>query len=313
MNRSEAFSILGITGDANYRDVGHITKAYRVASLKYHPDKNENSLESTAQFQKINEAYHYLLSTSTSTSTSTSAPSPNLPPSSYQELFVFFIRSMFSSKGCNGNAVEGSDIEAALMHIVSSNYDKLMKTLDKPTAVSVYEFMHEYADTLHLPEDTLEKMFKIVSDKMKSDNLVILNPTLTDVFHKKVYELEYESKRFTIPLWHSELYYTLTSESDLVVRCTICDIPDYMYIDENNHVSISIRTSVQRLLDAGAVTVTIPLVDPVEINIPSSALAVTTSPQLYVCPDPAGIPKINTRNPLDASILAGISVRVQLY
>ena len=308
MNRSEAFAILGITGDANGCDTGHITRAYRVASLKHHPDKNENSLESTAQFQKINEAYQYLLSTSTSANAANPSSSPAL---SYQELFVFFIRSMFARNG--NDAVDGSDIEAALMHIVSSNYDKLLKTLDKPTAVSVYEFMHEYADTLHLPEDTLEKMFKIVSDKMKSDNLVILNPTLTDVFHKKVYELEYESKRFTIPLWHSEVYYSLTGDSDLVVRCTICDIPEYMYIDENNHVTISIRTSVQRLLDTGAVTVTIPLVNPVEIKIPASALAVTAASQLYVCPDPVGIPKINTRNPLDASVLAGISVCVQLY
>ena len=221
---------------------------------------------------------------------------------------------MFARTGGN-DAVDSADIEAALMHIVSSNYDKLLKTLDKSTAVAVYEFMHEYADVLHLPEETLEKMFKIVSDKMKSDNLVILNPTLSDVFQKKVYDLEYESKRFAVPLWHNEMYYPLTSDSDLVVRCNISDVPDYMYIDENNHITLNIRTSIQRLLETGSVTVTIPLVDrPLEIKIPSHALVVTTASQLYVCPDPAvGIPKINTRAPLDASVLAGISVRIELY
>jgi hypothetical protein len=315
MNQAEAFAILGIPPDAvaRGRDAAYITKAYRVASLKHHPDKNENSPESTARFQKINEAYHYL-SSPASASASASMPTSFAGAFSYQEILVFFIRTMFARTG--NDAVDGADIEAALMHIVSSNYDKLLKTLDKSTAVAVYEFMHEYADVLHLPEDTLEKMFKIVSDKMKADNLVILNPTLSDVFQKKVYELEYESKRFKVPLWHNEVYYSLTSESDLVVRCNICDVPNYMYIDENNHITLSIRTSIQRLLDTGSVTVAVPLPDqpPVEIKIPSHALVITTAPQLYVCPDPAiGIPKINTRIPLDASILAGISVRVELY
>jgi hypothetical protein len=313
MNQTEAFYILGIPADVCARDMPYITKAYRMASLKHHPDKNENSPESTARFQKINEAYQYLDSHASTPSAASAMHSFAGGAFSYQEIFVFFIRTMFARTG--NDAVDSADIEAALMHIVSSNYDKLMKTLDKTTAVSVYEFMHEYADILHLPEDTLEKMFKIVSDKMKSDNLVILNPTLADVFGKKVYELEYESKRFSVPLWHNEMYYALTNDSDLVVRCTICDAPDYMYIDENNHITLSIRTSIQRLLDTGSITVTIPLLDqpPVEIKIPSSVLTVTTATQTYACPDPVGIPKINTRNLLDSSTLAGMSVCIELY
>jgi hypothetical protein len=311
MKQAEAFAILDIPADVNARDLAYITKAYRVASLKHHPDKNKNSPESTARFQKIIEAYNYL----TTSGAATAAPMPPFAGAvSYQEIFVFFIRTMFARTG-GSDAVDGADIEAALMHIVSSNYDKLLKTLDKSTAVAVYEFMHEYADVLHLPEETLEKMFKIVSDKMKYDNLVILNPTLSDVFQKKVYDLEYDSKRFAVPLWHNEMYYPLTSESDLVVRCNISDVPDYMYIDENNHITLNIRTSIQRLLDAGSVTVTVPLLErQLEIKIPSHALVVTTASQLYACPDPAiGIPKINTRAPLDASALAGISVRIELY
>jgi hypothetical protein len=313
MNQTEAFDILGIPADVCARDMPYITKAYRMASLKHHPDKNENSPESTARFQKINEAYQYLDFHASTHSAASAMHSFAGGAFSYQEIFVFFIRTMFARTG--NDAVDSADIEAALMHIVSSNYDKLMKTLDKTTAVSVYEFMHEYADILHLPEDTLETMFKIVSDKMKSDNLVILNPTLADVFGKKVYELEYESKRFSVPLWHNEMYYALTNDSDLVVRCTICDVPDYMYIDENNHITLSIRTSIQRLLDTGSVTVTIPLLDqpPVEIKIPSSVLTVTTATQTYACPDPIGIPKINTRNLLDSSTLAGMSVCINLY
>jgi hypothetical protein len=308
MHKVEALSILEIPTDgSNTYDSAYITKAYRIASLKYHPDKNENSPESTAKFQQINEAYQYLMSKTTTTTTTT-----DLLSSSYHDIFVFFIRAMFNRSGPVN--VNSDDIEAALMHIVSSNYDKLLHTLDKSTAVEVYEFMREYADILHLPSDALEKMFKIVSDKMKSDNVIILNPTLADVFQKKVYELEYESKHFTVPLWHNEIYYKLDNDADLVVRCNISDVPEYLYIDENNHITINIRTSIQKLLDTGSVTVCIPLSpDPLSITIPCHELIVVKNVQVYQCPDPIGIPRINTRKPLDDTIMAGINVCIELY
>ena len=314
MHKVEALSILEIPTSgsgsfgSNTYDSVYITKAYRIASLKYHPDKNENSPESTAKFQQINEAYQYLMSNTDTTTTT------DLLSSSYHDIFVFFIRTMFNRSGPQSVNVNSDDIEAALMHIVSSNYDKLLHTLDKSTAIAVYEFMREYADILHLPSDALEKMFKIVSDKMKSDNVIILNPTLADVFQKKVYELEYESKHFTVPLWHNEIYYKLDNDADLVVRCNISDVPEYMYIDENNHITINIRTSVQKLLDTGSVTVCIPLSpDPLSITIPCHELIVMKNVQVYKCPDPIGIPRINTRKPLDDTIMAGINVCIELY
>jgi hypothetical protein len=316
MHKAEALSILEIPTNGpigpNTYDSAYITKAYRFASLKYHPDKNENSPESTAKFQQINEAYQYLMSNIDTPTTTTTTELPSA--SSYHDIFVFFIRTMFNRSGSQSVNVNSDDIEAALMHIVSSNYDKLLHTLDKSTAIAVYEFMREYADILHLPSDALEKMFKIVSDKMKSDNVIILNPTLADVFHKKVYELEYESKHFTVPLWHNEIYYKLDNDADLVVRCNISDVPEYMYIDENNHITINIRTSVQKLLDAGSVTVCIPLSpDPLSITIPCHELIVMKNVQVYKCPDPIGIPRINTRKPLDDTIMAGINVCIELY
>jgi cytoskeletal protein RodZ len=176
MHKVEALSILEIPTDgSNTYDSAYITKAYRIASLKYHPDKNENSPESTAKFQQINEAYQYLMSKSnTNTTTTTTTTTTELPsPSSYHDIFVFFIRAMFNRSGIQPVNVNSDDIEAALMHIISSNYDKLLHTLDKSTAVAVYEFMREYADILHLPSDALEKMFKIVSDKIMQSPVMV--------------------------------------------------------------------------------------------------------------------------------------------
>jgi DnaJ-class molecular chaperone len=57
MNYDIYFSILNITRDSTLND---IKKAYRLLSIKHHPDKNGNA--SSDQFNKINEAYSILMS-----------------------------------------------------------------------------------------------------------------------------------------------------------------------------------------------------------------------------------------------------------
>jgi|688.fasta_scaffold127003_3 DnaJ-class molecular chaperone len=57
MNYDIYFSILNITRDSTLND---IKKAYRLLSIKHHPDKNGNA--SSDQFNKINDAYSILMS-----------------------------------------------------------------------------------------------------------------------------------------------------------------------------------------------------------------------------------------------------------
>ena len=57
MNYDIYFSILNITRDSTLND---IKKAYRLLSIKHHPDKNGNA--SSDQFNKINNAYSILMS-----------------------------------------------------------------------------------------------------------------------------------------------------------------------------------------------------------------------------------------------------------
>ena len=51
------YNILGINENSTKDE---IKKAYRTLQMKYHPDKNQNSLESIDMTQKINEAYETL-------------------------------------------------------------------------------------------------------------------------------------------------------------------------------------------------------------------------------------------------------------
>lgn len=51
------YDILGVPSSASEHD---IKKAYRAQAMQWHPDRNNNSVESQKKFQQINEAYEHL-------------------------------------------------------------------------------------------------------------------------------------------------------------------------------------------------------------------------------------------------------------
>ena len=287
-----------------------LVRQYRLESLKHHPDKNNNTPESTTRFQRINEAYCALLKRDNG-SVDADADASLHENETYGNIFLFFVRAKFGNGV--GAAAGISGIEDALLNIVANNYTKLLTNLDKQTAVQIYEFMQEYADIFYLRPDDLERMRTIVADKMKSDNIVILNPSLKDLLDKKIYRLEYEGHTFMVPLWHNEIYYPLDASGDreLIVRCNIDDLPDYVHVDDHNNMTINIRTSVQRAFDAGSITVSV-VPAALEFSIPASALILAKT-QCVCSSAGIGIPQINTRNVYDASMLARVDVCINLY
>jgi DnaJ-class molecular chaperone len=56
-NQTDLYEVLGVTKDSSQED---IKKAYRKLSLLLHPDRNNNSPESTDKYQKVNSAYEIL-------------------------------------------------------------------------------------------------------------------------------------------------------------------------------------------------------------------------------------------------------------
>ena len=55
--KKDYYEVLGVAKEASQED---IKKAYRKLSLQFHPDRNNNSLESTEKIQEINSAYDVL-------------------------------------------------------------------------------------------------------------------------------------------------------------------------------------------------------------------------------------------------------------
>ena len=55
--KKDYYEVLGIAKEASPED---IKKAYRKLSLQFHPDRNNNSPESTTKFQSISAAYEVI-------------------------------------------------------------------------------------------------------------------------------------------------------------------------------------------------------------------------------------------------------------
>ena len=58
MAKRDYYEVLGITKSASKEE---IKKAYRKLALKYHPDKNNDSIESNKIFIKIKSAYENIM------------------------------------------------------------------------------------------------------------------------------------------------------------------------------------------------------------------------------------------------------------
>jgi DnaJ-class molecular chaperone len=101
--KTDFYDILGVTKDATQEE---IKKAYRKLSLQLHPDRNNNSQESTQKYQEINSAYEVLSSEQERASYDRQRNSPfsNAGGHAYMEvnpsdIFNFLNKNVFEQMG----------------------------------------------------------------------------------------------------------------------------------------------------------------------------------------------------------------------
>jgi len=223
-------------------------------ALKYHPDKNGNSLNAKEKFQKINEAYDFLkneISISEKDNSDSDTDEENESNSSYDGILKTFIFGIM--KG------EYNDIISSIISDVVSGCKKislkLFEDLNKERAMEVYSFLSKYKNVLHISNDTISAVREIVLEKCKDDCVYILNPSIDDLLENNIYKLELNKTLYFVPLWHDELYFDGSgSGSDIIVKC-IPDLPDNISIDENNNLVVDIDIPLSAsLLDTDTYT-----------------------------------------------------------
>ena len=246
MNYKEAFCVLEIDIDnVEFKDItlDYLKRKYHKLALQNHPDKNGNTQESNEKFRMINEAYEFLKREITHfnpedfDNKKEDDPSPSL----YFEILQIFMRSMMESKY--------NDIISQLVNDIVMGCQKislkLFDNLDKDMSVGVYVFLSKYRFVLHLDENILEEIRKIVIHKYGNVEIYKLNPSITDLLNNNVYKLYVEDQLYLVPLWFNELYFD-GSGNEIIVLCEP-ELAENVKIDDDNNIYIEIQHLSQAL------------------------------------------------------------------
>jgi hypothetical protein len=251
---SKAFEELDI--DINLVSISAINivflkKKYRKQALKYHPDKNGNTLESNIKFQKINEAFQFLKSEFDCDFNEEQEQEQEQDPSfHYIPILQMFLKGVFKNKYTETFLDIVKDIVINLKKTISlSLFDKL----DKETAFTIYHFLSKYRDILHINQDILDQIREKIL--VLYENIIIykLNPSINDLLNNNMFKLYVDEKLYLVPLWFNESHFFNTKDGDgdldsenenkkeIIVLCDP-ELPDNIKIDEENdlHVEITI-------------------------------------------------------------------------
>jgi hypothetical protein len=255
MNIQLAFEELEITVMHDI-DIKYIKKQYHKLALKYHPDKN-TSESSKQKFQKINEAYNYLLNIFEETSDDYSDVSSE-DPTIYINILTAFIASFFDQDTIS---IILKEIVANYENITLSFLTNKFEQLDKQNSIDLFLLLHKYKDVFHINSETLHLVSLIISEKHKNDKLFILHPQFEDVLNHNVFKLVDDDQTYLVPLWHTELHFDSPNKThDVIVLCHPL-LPTNIQLDDYNNIYteiyISIKNQLSELLKTNRVSLSL--------------------------------------------------------
>lgn len=244
--------ILEFPEDEAPASLKELNKRYHRLALKYHPDK---AGEGTAErFKDINDAHKRVKSFF--------YPEDDIPDidTGYDSILQLFIQSILVKMSGGAGGGESRDaIQSLIAMIITKGIQSgitVFRNMDKHACITIFELLVKNQDIFGISREMMDELTKIVEEKTGNDLVVRLNPSLLDMLLDRVYILHEEGQTFYIPLWHSELHFTRTtnssidasasSTSDVIVLCEP-ELPDNVTIDESNNIYISLEVDVCEL------------------------------------------------------------------
>jgi hypothetical protein len=233
MNYKDAFEILELEFTNNTITLEYLKKQYRKLSLKNHPDKNGNTVESTEKFKQINEAYTYMKREMLELTDENEDENEEIKDDIiFISLLRSFMKTIFEGKYneimttiVNNIIIAGSSISS-----------KIFDGLDKEHTLLIYTFLSTNRTILHISSTLLDNIRCMVVEKWSSVDIYKLNPCITDLLNNNVYKLYVNNELFIVPLWHHESYFD-GSNSELIV-ISEPELPTGMIIDDDNNIRI---------------------------------------------------------------------------
>lgn len=230
-------------------DIKYLKRQYHKLALLNHPDKNNNSIESTEKFRLINEAYILLkreisIFNEINREAEVEEEPQEVTHNNYLMILKIFIENIIQEL-CRGEKEYKELIKTIISDIVTGCKKislKLFESLSKEASMEVYGFLSKYKNILRVNSETIEEVKKIIQEKYKNDDIYILNPSIDDLLNNNIYKLKIENETYYVPLWYDTVCFDKKDGSEIIVDC-VPELPDNIYIDENGDVNIDVDIS----------------------------------------------------------------------
>ena len=289
MDCEQAFVILDISSEEyETMTVDQLKKKYHIMALKYHPDKNKEE-DAKDKFQKIQEAYTFLLENN---DTKNKSIDINI---SYIKLMEEYINNLYP---------EDKTVQKVVLLFINKSFIGLFQTLidniNKDILLKTYSILKEHNNILNIGEDIYEKLHSAIKKKYENENVIIINPSITDLLSQNIYILEHNNNKYYIPLWHHELHY-----DKFIVKC----IPDFIWksnsnytLDHENNIHYNLQVEFKKTLLTEQNIVT--EIHDKQFYIPLDKIKIKQK-QVYIFKG-QGIPRVNERDIYDNSNISDV-------
>ena len=269
---------------------------------KYTNDKYTNGKYATNTKKRTTRHRHYT--------------ADNLKHADYFSIFVSFVK-MISPTIIDrwGPEYIQSTLKNLFTTYGSAVIPELFLSLSKERAIELYDFIVQYREYINISDQTMMKARSIVQEKMSADNLILLNPSLKQMWGDELYRLDFMTREYLIPLWWPEITfqkqddnagnkhncYATSDVGDLRVKM-IPDLPPSVFIDRGNNIHLTKQydmAAMRHVLDdAGEFTVS--LLDHT-YKVPKEKIRFVEERQIILLGEDGLLP-LNKKNMYDTSV-----------
>jgi hypothetical protein len=254
MDYIKAFEILEI--NIKYSDLTpkYLKTQYRKLALKYHPDKNGNTLESNEHFKNINDAYHYLndelniyynnYEYEEKNNDDDDEPSYN-SHTQYLNVLKNFIKSVIDIDNREYTDVLTKIINDIIITGKQVSF-RIFEGLDKDIILNILVFLSKYKSVLNLNNDLIDYINRLVMDKYKNVEIYKLNPSIHDLMQNNFYKLNVNEELFLVPLWYYQSYFD-GSSCEIIAICEP-NLPENMMIDDESNLFIELKIDKNEIM-----------------------------------------------------------------